>query len=78
MVEDDEIFTTSRLRGVVKNDKIYLDRKGLYDKPQNCPVSVMIPKTPDEIKYFIECLEWLFSRAGHVASRSYRTEEWRR
>ncbi len=74
---EDEIFSTKRLRGVVKNDRIYLDRKGLYDKPQKCPISIPIPQTPDEIKYFIESLEWLFSKEGYISSKKYESKDWR-
>ncbi len=75
---EDEKFTTERLKGVVKNGRIYLDRKGLFDKPQKCPINIPIPKTPDEIKYFLESIEWLFSREGYIASRKFETEKWRR
>lgn len=75
---EDEKFSTKRLVGVVKEGRIYLDRKGLFDKPQKCPIACPIPKTPDEIKRFIEDLEWLFSKEGYSASRRYDTEKWRR
>lgn len=75
---EDEIFETKRLKGVVKNGRIFLDRKGLYDKPQKCPINIPIPKTPDEIKYFLDSIEWLFSREGFSASKYYQSEKWRR
>lgn len=78
MTTEDEIFSTKRLRGVVKHGRIYLDRKGLYDKPQKCPIDIPIPQTPDEIKYFLESLEWLFSKEGYKASKGYNTEKRRR
>ena len=75
---EDEKFSTKRLRGVVKHGRIYLDRRGLFDKPQKCPINIPIPRTPDEIKYFLESLEWLNSRAGYSASKKLETEKWRR
>lgn len=74
---EDEKFLTKRLMGVVKNGRIYLDRKGLFDKPQKCPIDIPIPQTPDEIKFFIESLEWLFSKEGYNASKKFDTEKWR-
>jgi len=76
--KEDEKFVTKRLMGVVKNGRIYLDRKGLFDKSSWCPINIPIPKTPDEIKYFIESLEWLFSREGYEASKKYEHEKWRK
>jgi len=75
---EDEKFATKRLKGVVKNGRIYLDRKSLFDKPQKCPINIPIPQTPDEIKYFLESIEWLFTREGYIASRKLETEKWRR
>lgn len=75
---EDEKFVTKRLKGVVKNGRIYLDRKSLFDKPQKCPINIPIPQTPDEIKYFIESVEWLFTREGYIASKKYEMEKWRR
>ena len=66
---EDEIFETKRLKGVVKNGRIYLDMKSLYDKPQKCPLQIPIPKTPDEIKAFIEDIEWLFTKEATNISR---------
>jgi len=75
---EDEKFVTKRLKGVVKNGRIYLDRKSLFDKPQKCPINIPIPQTPDEIKYFIESIEWLFTREGYIASKKYDMKKWRR
>lgn len=66
---EDEIFDTKRLKGVVKNGKIYLDRKGLYDKPQKCPIQLLIPKTPPEVKELVEAIEWLFTKEGYDVSK---------
>lgn len=67
--QEDEKFSTKRLRGVVKHGNIYLDRKGLFNKPQDCPVSLKIPQTPIEIKDFIESIEWLFTKEGFNSSK---------
>lgn len=75
---EDEKFSTKRLRGVVKNGRIYLDRKGLFDKPQKCPINIPIPQTPDEIKFFIESVEWLFSKEGYIASKTFDFDKWRK
>ena len=66
---EDEIFDTKRLEGVVKHGRIYLDRKGLFDKPQKCPIQLPIPKTPPEVKEFIEAIEWLFTKEGYDISK---------
>lgn len=75
---EDEKFSTKRLKGVVKNGRIYLDRKGLFDKPQKCPINIPIPQTPDDIKYFIESIEWLFTKEGYNASKKFDMEKWRK
>lgn len=75
---EDEKFSTKRLKGVVKNGRIYLDRKGLFDKPQKCPINIPIPQTPDDIKYFIESIEWLFTKGGYIASKKFDMEKWRK
>jgi hypothetical protein len=56
-IGEDEKFSTKRLMGVVKQGRIYLDRKGLFDKPQKCPTDVPIPHTPDDVKFFLESIE---------------------
>lgn len=75
---EDEKFITKRLMGVVKNGRIYLDRKNLFDKPQRCPINIPIPQTPDDIKYFIESIEWLFTTEGYIASKKFEFEKWRK
>lgn len=75
---EDEKFSTKRLMGVVKNGRIYLDRKGLFNKPQDCPLQLPIPKTPNEIKEFIEAIEWLFTNEAYEASRHLEFKKWKR
>lgn len=74
---EDEKFSTKRLMGVVKNGRIYLDRKGIFNKPQHCPLQLPIPKTPNEIKEFIEAIEWLFTREAYEASRHLEFKKWK-
>ena len=75
---EDEKFATKRLKGVVKSGRIYLDRKSLFDKPQKCPINIPIPQTADDIKYFIESIEWLFTKEGYDASKKFEFEKWKR
>jgi hypothetical protein len=75
---EDEIFDTKRLRGVVKHGRIYLDRKGLYDKPQKCPIQLPIPKAPPEVKELVEAIEWLFSKEGYDASKKFDFDKWKK
>ena len=69
--KDGEKFITKRLMGAVRDGRIHLDRKSLFNKIHDCPIQLPMPKTPEEMKYFLESIEWLFSKEGEEVSRHF-------
>ena len=69
MIKEFEIFDTKTFTGAVHNGKICIDTKLLFNKPKSCPIQLPYPKTPDEIKQFIEAIEWLSTDEAQFISK---------
>lgn len=48
--------------------RIFVDRKGLFDKYSKCPIQLIFPKNNKQLDYLLDKLAWLETKEGYLVS----------